>query len=160
MYLQGNPALEMAILMKHMKAITLLLQHGANVNMKNNKVRNILLNTHNLYCCKIRFVCWSSWCCPHFFYERESTHDHQQVHHINKRSKHLSSQTIKLKYHNKMLRIQTLVWDRHRNMAGLKPINWSLPPAVLIYICVILNLLFFSFWSFIQKPVYESFCAS
>ena len=60
MYLQGNPALEMAILMKHMKAITLLLQHGANVNMKNNKVRNILLHTHNFYCCKTRFVCWSS----------------------------------------------------------------------------------------------------
>jgi len=70
--------------MKHMKAIKLLLQHGAGVNMKNNKVRNILLNTHNLYCCKTRFVCWSSWCCPHLFYERELTHDRQQVHHINK----------------------------------------------------------------------------
>lgn len=40
-YLQGNSALEMAILMKQVEAITLLLQHGADVNMKNNKVRKI-----------------------------------------------------------------------------------------------------------------------
>ena len=49
MYLQGNPALEMAILMKHMEAIKLLLQHGADVNMKNNKVRKIYLNTQKCW---------------------------------------------------------------------------------------------------------------